>query len=63
MQTEEDWACISTLIKRKASIGSSATIMCGITIGENAVIGSGSVVTKDIPENSIAYGNPACIMP
>jgi acetyltransferase-like isoleucine patch superfamily enzyme len=62
LQTEDDWVCISTLIKRGASIGSSATILCGITIGENAVIGAGSVVTKDVPANTVAAGNPANIM-
>jgi UDP-2-acetamido-3-amino-2,3-dideoxy-glucuronate N-acetyltransferase len=48
-----------TTIKKKASIGANATILCGITIGENAMIGAGSVVTKDIPEGELWYGNPA----
>ena len=48
-----------TLIKRKASIGANATILCGITIGENAMIGAGSVVTKDVPDGEVWFGNPA----
>ena len=62
MQTEEDWDCVNTLVKKGASIGSSATILCGITVGENAVIGAGSVVTKDVPANVIVAGNPARIL-
>ena len=62
LQTEEDWAVVPTLVKRGASIGSGATILCNITIGENAVVGAGSVVTKDIPANSVVAGNPAKIM-
>jgi acetyltransferase-like isoleucine patch superfamily enzyme len=52
---------VPTLVKRGASIGTSSTILCGVTIGENAIIGAGSVVTKDIPPNVIAYGVPAKI--
>lgn len=59
MQTEEDWTCVPTLVKKGASIGSSATLLCGITIGENAVVGAGSVVTKDVPPDTIVAGNPA----
>jgi acetyltransferase-like isoleucine patch superfamily enzyme len=59
LQTETDWKVIPTLIKKGASIGSNATILCGITIGQNSIIGAGSVVTKDIPDNVIAAGNPA----
>lgn len=62
LQTEADWVCVPTLIKRGASIGSSATILCGVTIGENAIIGAGSVVTKDVPANTIVAGNPARIL-
>ncbi len=62
MQTTEDWKCIPTLIKRGASIGSSATLLCGITVGENAIVGAGSVVTKDVPPNTIVAGNPACLL-
>ena len=62
LQTGADWQVIPTLIKKGASIGSNATILCGITIGANSIIGAGSVVTKDIPENVIAAGNPARII-
>ena len=61
MQTEADWKVVPTLVKRGASIGTGSVIMCGITIGENAIIGAGSVVTKDVPPNSMAYGVPARI--
>lgn len=61
LQTDEDWECIPTLVKRGASIGTSATILCGVTIGENAIVGAGSVVTKDVPANAIVTGVPACI--
>jgi acetyltransferase-like isoleucine patch superfamily enzyme len=59
LQTEADWACIRTLIKRGASIGSGTTLLCGITVGENAMIGAGSVVTKDVPPSAVVAGNPA----
>ena len=59
LQTEADWVCVPTRIKRGASIGSSATILCGVTIGENAIVGAGSVVTKDVAPNAIVAGNPA----
>lgn len=62
LQTEADWKCIPTLIKRGASIGSGATLLCGITIGEKAMIGAGSVVTKDVPAGAIVAGNPARVM-
>lgn len=62
MQTEADWKVIPTLVKKGASIGSSATILCGVTIGENAIIGAGSVVTKDVPDNTIVAGVPARII-
>ena len=58
-QTETDWTVVPTLIKRGASIGTSCTILCGVTVGENAIVGAGSVVTKDVPANSVAYGVPA----
>jgi len=58
-QTDEDWTLIETYVKKGASIGSNATILCGITIGENSLIGAGSVVVKDVPANSIVVGNPA----
>lgn len=54
-----DWKLAKTVIKRGASIGANATILAGVTIGENAMIGAGSVVTKDVPDNSVWYGNPA----
>ncbi len=62
LQTEKDWTCIPTLVKKGASIGSSATLLCGITIGENAIVGAGSVVTKDVPSNTIVAGNPARVL-
>ena len=62
LQTEADWKCVPTLVKKGASIGSSATILCGITIGEGAMIGAGSVVTKDVPAGAVVAGNPARIM-
>jgi acetyltransferase-like isoleucine patch superfamily enzyme len=62
LQTEADWECRPTLVKRGASIGSSVTLLCGITVGENAVIGAGSVVTKDVPPNTVVAGNPARVL-
>ncbi|MDP4117341.1 MAG: acyltransferase [Bacteroidota bacterium] len=59
LQTEDNWKVVETLIKKGASIGSSATILCGVTIGENAIVGAGSVVTKDVPPNTIVAGVPA----
>ncbi len=59
MQTDQDWSLEKTLVKRKASIGTSATILCGVTIGEDAIVGAGSVVTKDVPDHAIVAGNPA----
>ena len=56
-----DWELETTIVKSGASIGSNATILCGIEIGENAIIGAGSVVTKDVPANAVVYGNPAKI--
>ncbi|HZK65232.1 MAG: acyltransferase [Chitinophagales bacterium] len=61
-QTEADWKLIETKVKKGASIGSNATILCGITIGENALIGAGSVVTKDVPPNTVVAGVPARII-
>ena len=62
LQTEADWTCLPTLVKRGASIGSNATLLCGITIGEGAIVGAGSVVTKDVPPGAIVAGNPARVM-
>lgn len=59
LMTENDWKVVPTLVKKGASIGTNATILCGLTIGENAIVGAGSVVTKDVPPNSVVYGNPA----
>lgn len=61
-QTDADWTMVETFVKKGASVGSNATILCGITIGENALIGAGSVVTKDVPSNTIVAGNPAKII-
>jgi acetyltransferase-like isoleucine patch superfamily enzyme len=61
-QTEADWNCQNTLIKKGASIGSGATLLGGITIGENAIVGAGSVVTKDVPPDTIVAGNPARVL-
>jgi acetyltransferase-like isoleucine patch superfamily enzyme len=62
MQSDADWKVVETFIKKGASIGSSSTIMCGITIGENSIIGAGAVVTKDVPPDSIAAGVPAKVL-
>jgi acetyltransferase-like isoleucine patch superfamily enzyme len=62
LQTEADWQVVPTLIKKGASIGSNATILCGITVGEGAIVGAGSVVTKDVPARTIVAGNPAKII-
>jgi len=62
LQTEADWVCIPTLVKRGASIGSGAVLLCGITIGENAMIGAGSVVLRDVPPGATVAGNPARIL-
>jgi len=59
LQTDADWSLETTLVKRRASIGTSSTILCGITIGENAIVGAGSVVLHDVPDNAIVAGNPA----
>ena len=62
MQTEADWAVEETFVKAGASIGSSATIMCGVKVGENAIVGAGAVVTKDVPPNTVVAGVPAKIV-
>jgi len=59
LQTEADWKVERTHVRKGASIGSGSTILSNVTIGENAIVGAGSVVTKDVPANSIVYGNPA----
>jgi len=62
LQTEADWSVEPTLVKKSASIGSNCTILSHVTIGENAIIGAGSVVTKDVPAGTIVAGNPANII-
>jgi acetyltransferase-like isoleucine patch superfamily enzyme len=62
LQTESDWKVEHTLVKRGASIGSGATILSKVVIGENAIVGAGSVVTKDVPPNTIVAGNPARVL-
>ena len=62
LQTESDWVCVPTLVKRGASIGSSATILCGITVGEGAIVGAGSVVTKNVAAHTVVAGNPARVL-
>lgn len=59
LQMEDNWCVVPTRVKRRASIGTGATILCGVTIGENAIVGAGSVVTRDVPDNAIVAGNPA----
>ncbi|MFA5012855.1 MAG: acyltransferase [Ignavibacteria bacterium] len=62
MQTETDWKVVETVVKKGASIGSSATILCGVTIGENSIVGAGSVVTKNVPASTIVAGVPAKVI-
>jgi acetyltransferase-like isoleucine patch superfamily enzyme len=62
LQSEADWQVVRTVIKRGASIGTSCTILCGVTIGEFAIVGAGSVVTRDVPANAVVAGNPARIL-
>jgi len=59
LKTEADWVCTPTVVKKRASIGSNATILCGVTIGESAMVGAGSVVTHDVPAGTVVAGNPA----
>ena len=62
LQTEADWECVPTLVKKGASVGSAVTILCGVTIGQGAVVGAGSVVTKDVPDGAVVAGNPARLL-
>ncbi len=62
LQSEADWSVTPTLIKKRASIGSNATILCGVTVGEGAMVGAGSVVTRDVPAGAVVAGVPARII-
>jgi acetyltransferase-like isoleucine patch superfamily enzyme len=62
LKTAADWECVSTLVKRGASIGSGAVLLCGITVGEGAMIGAGSVVTRNVPAGATVTGNPARVV-
>jgi acetyltransferase-like isoleucine patch superfamily enzyme len=62
LQGDADWKVIPTVVRRRASIGSGSTILCGIEIGEGAIVGAGSVVTKDVPAGTIVAGNPAKVL-
>lgn len=62
LQTEADWKVSPTVVKRRASIGSGAVVLCDVTIGEGAIVGAGSVVTKDVPPGATVAGNPARLM-
>lgn len=63
LQSAADWQCVPTRVKRRASIGSGAVILCGVTIGEGALVGAGAVVTKDVPPGAVVAGVPARLMP
>ena len=62
LQTEADWSVIKTRVKRRASIGSNATILPGVTIGESAIVGAGAVVTRDVPDRATVVGVPARVV-
>ncbi len=62
LQTESDWKVAPTVIRKGASVGSGSTILCNLSIGENALVGAGSVVTKSVPANAIVAGNPARVL-
>ena len=62
LQTEKDWVCTPSRVQRGASIGSGTTLLCGVTIGEFATVGAGSVVTRDVPPRAVVAGNPARLM-
>jgi UDP-2-acetamido-3-amino-2,3-dideoxy-glucuronate N-acetyltransferase len=61
LKTDDDWQVVPTTVKRGAAIGSGATILCGVTIGERAIVGAGSVVTHDVPAGAVVTGNPATL--
>ena len=58
-QSAQDWECVPTMVRRRASVGTNATILCGVTIGEQALVGAGAVVTRDVAPFAIVAGNPA----
>ena len=62
LQTDTDWKVVPTIVRRRASIGSGSTILCGVEIGEGAIVGAGSVVTKDVPAGMVVAGNPARVL-
>jgi acetyltransferase-like isoleucine patch superfamily enzyme len=62
LQTEADWHTVETVVRRGASIGTSSTILCGVTIGESAIVGAGSVVTRDVAPHTVVAGNPARVL-
>jgi acetyltransferase-like isoleucine patch superfamily enzyme len=62
LKRDNDWVVVPTLVKRRAAVGTGSTILCGVTIGENAVVGAGSVVTRDVADNTIVAGNPARLL-
>ncbi len=62
LQTEADWEVVPTLVKHGAALGSNATILCGVTVGEGAIVGAGSVVIEDVPAKTIVAGNPARVI-
>lgn len=62
LQTDADWKCLPTVVRRGASIGSGATLLCGIEVGERAIVGAGSVVTRDVPPGTVVAGNPARVL-
>ncbi len=62
LQTDKDWTCLPTVVKRGASIGSGATLLCGLVVGEGALVGAGAVVTRDVPAGATVVGNPARIV-
>jgi len=62
LQTEKDWKVVPTTVKRGVTIGTGSTILCGVVIGENAIVGAGSVVVRDVPPNTVVVGNPARVI-